>query len=193
MSSDSNPQKKSREDSSPFPWLNRIPGYHYYDTPDGEDCLQKVIYMNKVGALLGGFYSTLDVLTLSKPVGVGNIALRYATLTLPVMAVGSTFAAVTCLSTSFRDKDDIWNYFYGGLAAGSVAGAAARNGVVGTVCAFSFGVLGMVKKYSVQEGFDLFPPVVDKDRTSHLGPWSIHWDFTLARDDQPKGWKSADK
>lgn len=178
-------------DYTPLPWLNRIPGYQYYDTPDGEDCVKKVIYLNKVGAILGGFYSTLDVLTMSKPVGVGNIALRYATLTLPVMAVGSTFGAVTCLSTTIRGKDDFFNYFYGGVAAGSVTGAIARNGVVGTLCAVSFGIAGMLKKYYVMKGWIMFPPLPQKNRYSSHGPWSHKFDLSMTPDDQPRGWKPA--
>lgn len=49
-------------------------------------------------------------------------------LILPVsVAAGSAFAAVTCLSTSFRGKDDEWNYWWGGVAAGCFAGIRCKS------------------------------------------------------------------
>lgn len=183
--------KETDPEFTPLPWLNRIPGYQYYDTPDGEDCLKKVIYMNKLGVLFGGFYSTLDVISFSKPVGVGNIALRYATITLPLMAIGSTFAAVTCLSTNIRKKDDFWNYFWGGVAAGGVTGAVTKSGPLGTLCALTFGCAGMTKKYAIQEGWTLLPPHTKKHENETSCIWTVNFDLSLTPDNLPKGWKKA--
>lgn len=174
-------------------WISRIPGYHYYDTPDGEDCLQKVFFMNKMGIVLGICGGTLDVVAGSKPVGIANIAARYAMISLPLMAVGSTYAATCCLLANYRKKDDTYNYFFGGFSAGCVAGACARSGTFGTLAAVTLGSLAYCKKHMNELGLDFFPSS-ENQPYAWGGIWSVqgHYDFSLIKDKHPHGWKRAE-
>lgn len=174
-------------------WISRLPGYHYYDTPDGEDCLKKVVYMNKVGLVFGIFGGTLDVVAGSKPVGIANIATRYAMISLPLMAVGSTFAATCCLLADYRGKDDTYNYFFGGFSAGCVAGACARSGTFGTFAAVSLGCLAYCKKHMNELGAE-FLPSTDNLPYAWGGIWSVkgEYDFSLIKDKHRRGWRKAE-
>uniref|UniRef100_A0A1B6H0T4 NADH dehydrogenase [ubiquinone] 1 alpha subcomplex subunit 11 n=1 Tax=Cuerna arida TaxID=1464854 RepID=A0A1B6H0T4_9HEMI len=170
-------------------WIDRIPGYHYYDTPEGEDCLKKVIFMNKMGLFFGISAATIDVIAYTKPVGFANIASRYVMISWPIMAVGSTFAAVTCLSTSLRGKDDTYNYSLGGFAAGCVAGAAMRSGTFGTSAAVLFAAMAYTKKHCEEIGQPLFG--TQQKSYDFGGFWSNRWDWSLIGEGE-KGWRKSE-
>jgi len=175
-----------------FNWLNRIPGYQYYDTPEGEDCLFKVGYMNKLALYVGISAATLDSICRTKPVGLANIAGRYFVITFPLMAAGSTFASTACLSTSIRGKDDAWNYTFGGAMAGAVWGACLRNGTFGTAAGTFFAMLGYIKKEMDYYNQPFIPTDNFARASQWMGPWAVKWDFSLTKDKGPKGWKTSD-
>lgn len=173
-----------------IPWLERFPGYRYYDTPDGEDCLKKLVAINKLALFLGVSASTLDVVMYSKPMNFSSFAARYAYITFPVMAVASTFSVTSCLLTTYRGDKDTHNYFAGGFAAGCVAGAIARNGILGTTCAVLFGSVAYVRKSCDLAGLSwsgTMPP-------HNLGNiWAIKLNHSMY-EEKPRGWKkSADE
>lgn len=71
--------------------------------------------------------STYDVMFITNPQGYLPTLARYIRSTVPCLAAGATFAAVTCASTSLRGKDDKINYFIGGASAGGVFGVAGKS------------------------------------------------------------------
>lgn len=175
-----------------YRFVNRIPGYHYYDTPEDEDCLKKVVFMNKLGLYIGFAAGSIDVLALSKPVGIANIAGRYGVITLPLLATGSAFAAATCLTANYRGKLDYKNAMVGGFVAGCTLGGVLRNGRLGTFTSLFFAAaayaIGTAKEMGVT-------PWITPDQKVPLefgGIWSIKYDWSLI-EERPKGWKRADE
>lgn len=169
-------------------WLERMPGYRYYDTPDGEDCLKKLIAINKIALFFGVSASTLDVVMYSKPTNFTSFAARYARITFPIMAVASTFSVTSCLLTSYRGDKDTHNYFCGGFAAGCVAGAIARNGILGTTAAVVFGFVAYVRKACDLEGISwngTYPP------HNLANIWAIKLNNSMY-EEKPRGWKKSE-
>lgn len=153
--------------------------YHYYDTPDGEDCLQKLGFLTKYCGVYGIILSSVDVLMYSHPQGYPQILARYAAVTLPVMGMGAAFASTTCIATNFRKKDDIWNYYLGGAAAGAVAGAAKKSLKVGSYAAFFLGAAAAVKKDFDLRGWSF----VDPNDSKIVGDFRfVKRDFSITAD-----------
>ena len=58
----------------------------------------------------------------------------------PAIFTGVTFGLTTCTLTQVRKKDDEWNYFFGGVAAGTVMGALSEFFLL-----FTHGILVAIK------------------------------------------------
>ena len=76
-----------------------------------------------VGAWAGPSYCAL----VSHPVGVWQTVHSLGYVTIPLVTSAATFAATSCALTNLRGKDDAWNPTLGGLAAGSIFGAASES------------------------------------------------------------------
>ncbi|KAL4702802.1 hypothetical protein ACJJTC_010643 [Scirpophaga incertulas] len=96
--------------------------YSYYDTPDGQDVQKKIMVTTRYGLTTGFFLGTVDVLHYSRAVGFSNIIKRYMRHMVPLGMIGATFAAVANGVQHAREKDDMLNYFVGGMACGPLAG-----------------------------------------------------------------------
>uniref|UniRef100_A0A1L8EBD7 NADH dehydrogenase [ubiquinone] 1 alpha subcomplex subunit 11 n=1 Tax=Haematobia irritans TaxID=7368 RepID=A0A1L8EBD7_HAEIR len=129
----------------------------YYDKPEGQDCFGKMVATNTYAATAGLAWSTVDVLMLSHPKGYLPTLARFAYNTGPMMGMASAFTLATYMATNVRGKDDRFNYFLGGFAAGGVYGAWRRSHVAGLVMGLFFGLAGVIKKTSIQEGWEFFP------------------------------------
>ncbi|KAF4520632.1 hypothetical protein B566_EDAN007499 [Ephemera danica] len=154
-------------------------GYSYYDSPEGQDCFPKLIYITKYSALAGLGVSTMDVLMFSHPQGYFNTISRFAHFTVPFVGMAAAFAATTCMATSLRHKDDKLNYFLGGVASGAVFGAWRRSGYAGFLACTALGVAGAIKKMSIEEGWTFQSQNSHSQTSSALGP---RFDWTLAKD-----------
>ncbi|XP_014680819.1 PREDICTED: NADH dehydrogenase [ubiquinone] 1 alpha subcomplex subunit 11-like [Priapulus caudatus] len=134
--------------------MNR--GYKYYDTPDGQDCFKKMGYTTKWATFAGFSWSIYDVYLWSHPKGLVPTVARFAHFMLPAAAIGATFSAVTCLSHTYRKKNDAWNYILGGATSGSIIGAKLGRmgpGVAGVLVLGIGGMLFWAKKYEDWPGF----------------------------------------
>ncbi|KAI5634941.1 NADH dehydrogenase [Phthorimaea operculella] len=157
----------------------------YYDTPDGCDVPTKVMVTARYGVLAGLVISTYDVLMYSHPVGLGPLISRYLVHTLPLAAMGATFAAVANGVQIARNKDDGLNYFLGGVACGPLLAywLGSKHAVVPG--AIFLGAIAFIKKTGVDEGWTFIPHI-----QPHRGlVWSWRNDWTLARDpklDEPR-------
>ena len=156
---------------------------NYFDHPDGTDASGKMIATNKYAIGTGLAWSTVDVLMLSKPQGYASTLARYAYFTGPLIGMATAFTMVTYFATNVRGKDDKLNYFLGGMAAGGVLGSWRRSAFAGFGFGVIFGVAGMVKKLSKEEGWEFFPKV--KHQVGSLNIASH--DFTLMKD-RPRNW-----
>ncbi|XP_055331902.1 NADH dehydrogenase [ubiquinone] 1 alpha subcomplex subunit 11-like [Paramacrobiotus metropolitanus] len=168
-------------------WIREILLYKWYDTPDGEDCIKKMIYLGRMSGIAGMAFSYFEVganrhlIPVQTPTGY---AIRFVSSTAPFVAAGVAFGGVTCLMCSARKKDDFWNYFWGGMAAGGVVGVRFKSGTLGTVAGILFGFMAAFKKQSKKEKglFVFFEP---SDETVGQGQWQ-KWRFSLS-------WQSFDK
>ncbi|XP_076062114.1 NADH dehydrogenase (ubiquinone) B14.7 subunit [Oratosquilla oratoria] len=127
----------------------------YADHPDGTECFHKIWEVAKRSTMLGLVVSTYDVMLYSRTQGYAATLACYARHTVPFFGAGATFAAVTCLSCSLRGKDDKLNYFYGGLSAGGIFGAARKSFSLGIPLGLALGVAAMFYKDSLENKWNL--------------------------------------
>lgn len=97
-----------------LPWYIRFQRFRdhylctakYYDKPEGEDLLSKLIAINRpalqYGLVSGLCYSFMH----SKPAGWQTHAGRVLYFVWPFMTAATSFATVTYFSTKIRQKDD---------------------------------------------------------------------------------------
>ncbi|MPC45888.1 NADH dehydrogenase [ubiquinone] 1 alpha subcomplex subunit 11 [Portunus trituberculatus] len=116
---------------------------------------------------------------LSKTQGYVPTLVCYIRSTVPAAAAGATFAAVTCVSTTLRGKDDKFNYFYGGASAGGIFGVAARSFRVGVPLAVFLGFCATVYKDSKDNGWKVFPTGIKHEMG--MIDSSAKYDFTLTK------------
>ncbi|XP_068143999.1 NADH dehydrogenase [ubiquinone] 1 alpha subcomplex subunit 11 [Drosophila tropicalis] len=157
---------------------------NYYDHPDGEDAFGKIVATNRYAVAAGLAWSTVDVLTLSKPQGYLPTLGRFAYNTGPLMGMATAFTLTTLAATNARGKDDKINYFLGGFAAGGVFGAWKHNHVAGLCAGLFLGLAGVIKKMSIEQGWEFFP----EPPTHQYGGVNVasnDWTITAER---PKNW-----
>ncbi|XP_026320430.1 NADH dehydrogenase [ubiquinone] 1 alpha subcomplex subunit 11-like [Hyposmocoma kahamanoa] len=157
-------------------------GYaRYYDAPDGCDIPTKMMVASRYGAVAGLIFSSFDILMYSHAHGFPRMMGRYMYHTIPITLMGATFAAVSNAAHIMRDKDDVLNYFLGGLACGPIVAAyvGSMHGLV--VGGLALGAIGVVKKTAVDNDVTLIPDIVP-----HMGSVnSWRHDYTLMADPKP--------
>lgn len=80
----------------------------YYDTPDGQDLVGKLVATNRYALYGGILYGVYDV-TMANPPKIGGyqaIIGRVGYWTLPLLGCATAFTTVVYASTRFRQKDD---------------------------------------------------------------------------------------
>lgn len=164
-------------------------GYSYYDTPDGEDCFKKLWYTTKIAGVSGLVVSAIDVRLYSHTQGLYPTAARFAHFTFPFIGMAAAFTATTCIATSVRRKDDRLNYFLGACAAGGVFGAWRKSIFSGFTASLFLGFLAIVKKASLEEGWEIFPDDIPLQMYGSLRGSRHDWTLTKPR---PKTWKESE-
>uniref|UniRef100_T1D542 NADH dehydrogenase [ubiquinone] 1 alpha subcomplex subunit 11 n=1 Tax=Psorophora albipes TaxID=869069 RepID=T1D542_9DIPT len=157
---------------------------NYYDSPEGTDLFGKMVATNKYALAAGLGWSSFEVLMISRPKGVVPSLARYVYFTGPFMGIASAFTVGAYAANKLRGKDDTWNYAVGAFAAGGVYGAWRRNVVSGLVAGLFFSIAGLVKKNSIDKGWEFFPEV-KQHGISALNP--NRYDYTLTAE-REKGW-----
>ncbi|KAI9563034.1 hypothetical protein GHT06_010491 [Daphnia sinensis] len=158
--------------------MQALMNYKYYDSPEGQDCFQKMFYMSKHAAYFGLGIAATDVLLISHPKGYVQTAGRFVHYMGPLTAMAAAFAATTCIATSLRGKDDRLNYVIGAASSAAIFGTW-KNSLSGGLHAFLlFGVVAYMKKKSVEEGWEFFPTV--KKQKNFLN--SLEYDFSSLKD-----------
>ncbi|XP_047117204.1 NADH dehydrogenase [ubiquinone] 1 alpha subcomplex subunit 11 [Schistocerca piceifrons] len=163
-------------------------GYKYYDSPEGQDCLKKMWYTTKTGALIGLGLSSFDVIMYSRPKGYFPTLMRYGYITLPIMGMAASFSATTCIATNARGKDGKLNYFLGGCAAGGVFGAWRRSIFAGFLGCVALGGFAVAKKLSIEEGWEFIGKPPGHIHGSLRG---VRQDWTIT-DHRPGNWKVSE-
>ncbi|XP_065573215.1 NADH dehydrogenase [ubiquinone] 1 alpha subcomplex subunit 11-like [Artemia franciscana] len=159
--------------------------YQYYDTPEGEDCDKKLLYLVSRGAYVG-FAGSLYVALLNKHIkGIPNHLFYIAKWTVPVVGIAAAYGIGTCISTSLRRKDDYWNNAIGAGISASLIGTLGKS--------FRFGymsfllILGgvIMKRKSVEYNYMggkilCDPSPVGNDRLFFYGNHPSQYDFSFA-------------
>lgn len=121
-------------------------GYTYFDTPDGQDCDKKILYLTKKAGLIGIACSTTAVTLLDSPTGYLQTLVRFARITIPFVAVSVAGAASVCLLVDLRKKDDQLNHLYGGFIGGLAGGLAKGHFGHGLAAGAVLGAVAMCIK-----------------------------------------------
>ena len=95
-----------------------------------------------------------DILLYSHPKGYLQTAGRFVRYMGPFTVMAATFAGTVCIATTVREKDDRLNYLLGGVAAGSIYGAARGSLHAGLGAAFGLGIIAFAKKWKIEAGMD---------------------------------------
>lgn len=78
----------------------------YYDHPEGEDIMGKMIATNKWALAIGVGFSTVDVLLYSHTKGYMATMARYLKFTGPLVGATTAFTVGTFMCNKLRAKDD---------------------------------------------------------------------------------------
>lgn len=87
--------------------------YSYYNAPEGEDPVGKIVGLGKYGFFAGGFIGIYDAVLWSHCRNTLQFLNTAAYWVVPMTGICVTFSAVTYTLTNLRKKDDKWNYFAG--------------------------------------------------------------------------------
>lgn len=162
--------------------------YKYYDTPEGQDIYKKVFVTSKYAAITGLGVATFDVLMYSHPKGIFNTVNRYAFFMGPMVGMAAAFTVTANAAQNIREKNDVWNYFLGGVASGAVFGAWNKTVAGAVPMALVLGAIGMLKKTAIDNDWVLVPEVT----TAHKSIRSVNHDWTMAKDiEELKSWKAG--
>lgn len=162
--------------------------YKYYDTPEGQDIYKKVFVTSKYAAITGLGVATFDVLMYSHPKGIFNTVNRYAFFMGPMVGMAAAFTVTANAAQNIREKNDVWNYFLGGVASGAVFGAWNKTVAGAVPMALILGAIGMLKKTAIDNDWVLVPEVT----TAHKSIRSVKHDWTMAKDiEELKSWKAG--
>ncbi|XP_064625613.1 NADH dehydrogenase [ubiquinone] 1 alpha subcomplex subunit 11-like [Lineus longissimus] len=123
-----------------------------YETPDGTDCIGKMLRATAMTSYIGMVWSGIDIIGLSKPATVMAGVVRAGSFIIPAAAIGATYSAATCISGKITGVDDGINHFFGGCAAGVIIGARTKKIGYGIGFGLAFGIAGfMAKKAYVED------------------------------------------
>lgn len=78
----------------------------YYDKPEGQDLLGKLIASNRQLLPIGVIWGTVDCFMHSKATGLQQRLGRVIHFAWPAAAVATTFTTTTYFATRLRQKDD---------------------------------------------------------------------------------------
>lgn len=167
--------------------FREVKTYKYFDTPDGEDVLQKLVAVLKPTSLVALGLSTIDVMLYSHPKGYLQTLGRYAYISAPILGMATVFVATTNMLTNLRKEDDRVNWMAGGAAAGAVVGVWRKSPQIGFAAAAAFAGVAAGKKFCVQNGYEMFP---EPKHRVHGTLKSIRNDWSLIKD-RPGNWTTG--
>lgn len=160
--------------------------FNYFSAPDGENVYAKLAHLMKPAAITATGLAISDVMLVSHPKGYLSTISRLVYVGSPFVGATAAFVLTTNGLASIRKKQDKWNWFAGGMCAGSVFGAWKRSVTIGFHFGVVIGLAAVLTKLANEKGWDLFPmdtPI------SHMVIWDPDW--TLIKE-RPKNWvKSA--
>jgi len=120
--------------------------YYWYDTEDGEDILKKLDFATKLG-LIGSFPLVVFDQVLNQQKTIRGYGFRYLAFTVPAVGMAGMFTLTTqMLCKNVPQVDPKIHYMIGGMAAGSVLGAAKRSMYLGSVTGMYLAVAAFIAR-----------------------------------------------
>jgi hypothetical protein len=96
-------------------------GYYYFETPDYADCEKKLFCGVKYAGAVTAVYATQEIIFRPEPKTMRFVSGRYFMLCAPLVGAVALGSSVACTLSNLRgQKDDNYNYFWGGMASGLV-------------------------------------------------------------------------
>lgn len=154
----------------------------YLDSPDGENLPNKLWIALKRTGVFAVALSTVDILLYSHPKGYVPTLYRYLYISVPVLAMSSSFVVVSNLAANQRGKDDELNWIGGACAAGVIFGLWRKSLAACVAACTAFSIAAFVKKNALLNNIVLIPVNVPK-RYGTVG--MIRHDWTLSRSPPP--------
>lgn len=166
--------------------FNRSSTYNYYKAPDGEEVLEKLVYIMKPATVIGLGLASLDVGLYSHPKTYTQALGRFAYISAPVLGIAGTFVIASNLSGSIRKKDDNLNWIIGGLSSGGIFGAWRKSTAWGLLVGTAFAMAAFGLKWSAENNYVPFPTLYTQYGGCHI----MKQDFTLIQE-RPKNWTTG--
>jgi len=138
-------------------------GYHYFETPDYDNCAGKVWYATKCSLLLTipmSAYETIINLDQSKKALGG----QFLKTNLPLLSAFVLGSSVSCAVANLRgQRDDNYNYIIGGFSTSAVWTAYYKSSLKGVGAGTIFALLGAGLKEVMKSDFVLWPELISTD------------------------------
>ncbi|XP_014213889.1 uncharacterized protein LOC106643318 [Copidosoma floridanum] len=100
--------------------LNLLENYQYYNAPEGQDPLGKIVGFGKWGFTSGAMAGLFDAVLISKCQNASQFFNTAGFWVVPMTGMCVTFSSVTYLMNKVRGVDDHINYVAGTWSAGYV-------------------------------------------------------------------------
>uniref|UniRef100_A0A8D8XRX9 NADH dehydrogenase [ubiquinone] 1 alpha subcomplex subunit 11 n=1 Tax=Cacopsylla melanoneura TaxID=428564 RepID=A0A8D8XRX9_9HEMI len=169
--------------------------YQLYDTPDHEDLVPKLLFVEKWAIYGSGFLSLFEVLLTPKPpkgfFAKSRVVMKYVA---PVAVAGGTFVGTLFASAQLRGKkDDEWNSFNATITSGAMYHYLLKGSPYTFITYFMY--VGFVTNVWKQAklngwGFDDYEKQMEQRQYGFTsGPYLFDW--SLSKEYPPK-WVNAD-
>ncbi|XP_067134402.1 NADH dehydrogenase [ubiquinone] 1 alpha subcomplex subunit 11 [Centruroides vittatus] len=158
--------------------------YDYlFENPQEKPCIENVFYWTLKGSIIGVTLGGLNTLLIYKPPTYALAAQRIAFYGFPFAGMGATIGATACILSNLRKKDDHYNYFIGGLAAGGIYGKMFNSFPRGIRMGMLLAVFFSAKKFSLMQGWSWNPEDNVTPMKGHERP--DLYDFSILKDPGP--------
>lgn len=118
--------RKTEEDPNSWRRYFRLGNFSWWNKPEGEGCIEKVLSLNYYAWWASTPPIMLYYLAFKKIRNPLGVAYYYAKCAWPFHAAATTFAVTACGLASYRGKDDAFNWGVAGGLAGAMPGFGVR-------------------------------------------------------------------
>ncbi|KAL7300202.1 hypothetical protein TKK_0007045 [Trichogramma kaykai] len=167
-----------------------IENFGYFDKPDGQDPIGKILGLAPYGVVTGTWCTLFDACLVSHCTNAKQFLNTAGYWMVPLTGMCLAFSGVTYVSTKIRKKDDKVNYVLGALASGSILHAWQRHPMISGWGTALMVFIAVMKKDQRQHNYNtkniLFP-----EKMPVRGYFS--WRNVPYRNFNPEPWRPFDK
>ncbi|XP_058807814.1 uncharacterized protein LOC131673660 [Phymastichus coffea] len=155
-----------------FDYLNK--NYSYYNAPEGQDPVGKLVGLGKYGFISGTMISLYDACLWSHCVNAAQFFNTFGYWVAPMTGMCLAFSTVTYSLCRFRNKDDKLNYIGGALASGSVVHCWKKSPRLSGWVTIGMVLYAVLKKQAILDGHDrniLMSELDEETQHKSYFPW----------------------